>query len=169
MSLQWASKVTKLSIKTQTNSSRNTQSSVDTLVQSKAERSQSQADWPRRGRPTNCHASTRRNHYRPPGVIKSVHEKEVQIWQRSPAGTLSCLEPIFRVEAKQLTYLREVHALALAPPWKSYKRTPTPPLQHTPKELSSLILSFKSRLGSLGVRVESNLSRDSGVVIGSRV
>ena len=74
MSLQWASKVTKLSIKTQTNWSMNTQPSVDTLVQRKAERSQSQA-----GRPTNCHASTRRNHYRPPGVIKSVHEKAVQI------------------------------------------------------------------------------------------
>ena len=86
MSLQWASKVTKLSIKTQTNWSRNTQPPVDTLVQSKAERSQSQADWPRRGRPTNCHASTRRNHYRPPGVIKSIHEKEVQIWQRSQAN-----------------------------------------------------------------------------------
>ena len=49
-----------------------------------------------------------------------------------PAGlTLSRLEPIFRVEAKQPTYLHEVHALASAPPWKSYKRTPTPPFQDT--------------------------------------
>ena len=45
-----------------------------------AEMSQTQA-----GRPTNCHTSTRRNHYRPPGVIKSIHEKAVQIWQRSQA------------------------------------------------------------------------------------
>ena len=32
----------------------------------------------------------------------------------------------------QPTYLHKMHALASAPPWKSYKRTPTPPLQHTP-------------------------------------
>ena len=50
-----------------------------------------------------------------------------------PAGlTLSCHVLIFRVEAKQPTYLRKVHVLASAPSWKSYKRTPTPPFQDTP-------------------------------------
>ena len=68
MSLQWASKVTKLSIKTQTNWRRNIQPSIDMSVQRRAEMSQLQA-----GRPTNCHASNRRNHYRPLGVIRSVH------------------------------------------------------------------------------------------------
>ena len=81
MSLQWASKVIKLSIKTQTNWRRNIQPSIDMSVQRRPERSQLQA-----GRPTNYHASNRRNHYRPPGVIRSVHEKAVQIWQRSQAG-----------------------------------------------------------------------------------
>ena len=45
--------------------------------------------------------------------------------------TLSRLEPILRMEAKQPTYLRKVHALASAPPWKNYKRTPTPHFQST--------------------------------------
>jgi hypothetical protein len=50
-----------------------------------------------------------------------------------PAGlTLSHHVLISGVEAKQLTYLHNVHALASAPPWKSYKRTPTPPFQDTP-------------------------------------
>ena len=51
MSLQWASKVTKLSIKTQTNWRRNIQPLIDMLVQRRAERSQLQAGWAWRGRP----------------------------------------------------------------------------------------------------------------------
>ena len=51
MSLQWASKVTKLSIKTQTNWRRNIQPLIDMLVQRRAERSQLQAGRARRGRP----------------------------------------------------------------------------------------------------------------------
>ena len=135
MSLQWTSNLTKQSIKTQTNSSRNTQSSVDILGKARPRGANPRlAGLGEAGRPSNCHALTRRNHYRPPGVIKSVHEKAVQIWRRSQAGRppLSRLEPILCVEAKQLTYLHKVYALASAPPWKSYERTPTPPLQHTP-------------------------------------
>ena len=51
---------------------------------------------------------------------------------RRPAGLTFPRHVLnFCVRAKQPTYLRKVHALASAPPWKSYKRTPTPPFQDT--------------------------------------
>ena len=143
---------------------------MDTSVQRRVERGQLQAGRPRRGQPTQPLPTSRGDQERPRKGGADLAEILGRPIKGRPAGlTLSCHVLISGVEAKQPTHLRNVHVLASAPPWKSYKRTPTPALQHTPKVLFSLILSFYSRLGSLGVRVESSLSRDSRVVIGSQV
>ena len=53
-------------------------------------------------------------------------------WIKRPVGMTFPPHVLnFAWKLPQPTYLRKVHALASAPPWKSYKRTPTPHFQST--------------------------------------
>ena len=53
-------------------------------------------------------------------------------WIKRPAGLTFPPHMLnFTWKLPQPTYLRKMHALASAPPWKSYKRTPTPHFQTT--------------------------------------